>query len=104
MPVYLYRLTPPKPDFPADMSEAEGAAMQRHFGYWADLMNRGAAVAFGPVADPKGTYGIAVLTVAGEAEARALCANDPVITAQLGFTFQVYEMPGAVVKAEGEPN
>jgi hypothetical protein len=35
--------------------------MERHFGYWGDQISRGAAVVFGPVADPDGTYGIAIL-------------------------------------------
>jgi hypothetical protein len=61
MPIFLYRLTPPRPDFPSDLTEAEGAAMERHFGYWGDQISRGAAVVFGPVADPDGTYGIAIL-------------------------------------------
>ena len=98
MPTYLYRLTPPRPTFPADMTAAEGAAMERHFGYWADQMNRGAAVVFGPVADPNGTYGIAILNVADEAQARTICAKDPAITANVGFSFALYEMPNAVVK------
>jgi hypothetical protein len=32
---FLYKLIPPRPSFPADMFEAEGAIMQAHFGYWA---------------------------------------------------------------------
>jgi hypothetical protein len=78
---------------------AESAAMESHFRYWADQMKRGAAAVFGPVADPNGTYGIAILTVANEAQARMICGNDPAITAKLGFSFVVYEMPNAAVRS-----
>src|SRR5918999_1278863 len=98
MPIYLYRLTPPRPTFPADITAAEGAVMERHFGYWSDQMSRGAAVVFGPVADPAGTYGIAILNVPSEAEARSICAHDPAVTAKLGFTFGVHEMPNAAIR------
>ena len=94
MPIYFYRLTPP-----ADMTAAESAAMERHFGYWADQMGDGTAVVFGPVADPRGTYGVAILHVVNEEQARTICENDPVITSKVGFTFDVYEMPNAVVKS-----
>jgi uncharacterized protein YciI len=99
MPVFLYRLTPPRPSFPADMTPEEGAAMRSHFGYWAEQMQRGAVLLVGPVPDPKGTYGIAVLTVDDEAQARSLCENDPAIAAKLGFSFDLYPMPDAMVQA-----
>ena len=97
MPIYLYRLTPPRPTFPADITAEEGDAMQRHFAYWAEHVKRGNAVAVGPVMDPEGAYGIAVLNAANEAEAGNLCASDPVILANLGFTVGLYEMPNALV-------
>ena len=98
MPVFLYRLNPPRPSFPADMTAQEGAAMQSHFAYWAEQMQRGTVLVVGPVPDPKGTYGIAVLTVDDEAQARSLCENDPVIAARLGFGFELHPMPNAMVQ------
>jgi uncharacterized protein len=38
MPHFLYKLIPPRPTFPADLTEEEGAIMQEHFGYWAGLI------------------------------------------------------------------
>jgi len=99
MAIYLYRLIPPRPTFPAGMTAEEGAAMQQHFGYWGEQMGRGTVRVVGPVADPKGTYGIAVLDVADEAAARALCAADPVLQPGLGFAFELFEMPNALVPA-----
>jgi uncharacterized protein len=33
---FLFKLIPPRPTFPGDMTEEEGAIMEDHFGYWAD--------------------------------------------------------------------
>lgn len=98
MAIFLYRLNPPRPTFPADITAEEGAAMQSHFGYWHDQMNRGTTLVFGPVADPQGAHGIAILSMPNEAEAKAICTADPAITARLGFNFALYEMPNAVAK------
>jgi hypothetical protein len=48
--------------------------------------------------DPEGSYGIAVVEVAGEAEARSLAENDPAIKSNAGFNFKIYEMPDAMVR------
>lgn len=32
---FLYKLLPPRPAFPMDMTDAEGAIMQEHFAYWS---------------------------------------------------------------------
>ena len=98
MSTYLYRLNPPRPNFSADMTEAEGAAMQRHFAYWAEQMQRGGALVVGPVLDPKGTYGIAILSAPDASEARRICERDPVLEARLGFSFELHEMPNAMTR------
>ena len=103
MPVFLCRLAPPRPTFPADMKPEEGAAMQRHFGFWAERMQEGTAHVVGPVMDPKGTYGVAIVSVADRAAAEGLCTQDPVITAQLGFAYEVFEMPNASVREDAAP-
>jgi uncharacterized protein YciI len=98
MPHFLYRLIPPRPTFPGDMTEEEGAVMQEHFGYWAGLIEERRAVAYGPVMDPAGTYGIAVLEVDDEGAARSMAEEDPAITANAGFAFEVHPMPDAIVR------
>jgi uncharacterized protein len=95
---FLYKLIPPRPTFPADMTEDEGAIMQEHFGYWAGLIEERQAVAYGPVMDPKGTHGIAVVEVDDEANARRIAENDPAITSDAGFGFEVHPMPDAIVR------
>lgn len=97
MNYFLYRLNPPRPTFPADMTPAERALMQEHAAYWRGLMKEGLVVAFGPVADPKGPYGIAIIRLHDGADADALGADDPVIKAEAGFGFEVHPMPSVVL-------
>jgi uncharacterized protein len=95
---FLYKLIPPRPTFPADMTEEEGTVMQEHFGYWAKMIEERRAVAYGPVMDPNSTYGIAVVEVDDEATARSIAEGDPAITANAGFGFEIHSMPGAIVR------
>ncbi len=74
--------------------------MHQHAGYWTDLLGKGIVVIFGPVADPAGTYGMAVIDLENEAEARELAINDPVIRANAGFTFELYSMPQCVARQQ----
>jgi uncharacterized protein len=76
---FLYRLLPPRPTFPQDMSPDEADAMQRHAGYWRDLLDRRVAVAYGPVLDPDGVWGLGLLDLDDEAEARAVADGDPAV-------------------------
>lgn len=39
----------------------EGELMQEHFNYWKDLADRRIAIVYGPVEDPKGVYGLAIM-------------------------------------------
>jgi hypothetical protein len=88
---FLYKLIPPRPTFVQDMTEAERKAMGEHAIYWKDLTDRGIAVVFGLVLDPKGPWGVAIVDVADEPDARVLGMNDPAVKA--GLTFDVYLMP-----------
>src|SRR4029077_15214846 len=46
--VFLVRLLPPRPSFMADMTADEMDMMRRHAGYWAELLQQGVAIVFGP--------------------------------------------------------
>ena len=74
--------------------------MLDHVSYWSGLMDKGQVLAFGPVADPKGLYGIAVMKLEDGVDANALVADDPTIRANVGFTFAVYPMPDLVLRAQ----
>lgn len=72
--------------------------MQEHVAYWLGLMKELKVVVVGPVLDPKGTYGIAVLEVEDELTAQDIASNDPAITSQAAFRFEVYSMIDAKVR------
>jgi uncharacterized protein len=92
---FLYKLIPPRPTFDRDMSEAEAAIMGQHVSFWQEQIERGTAIVFGPVADPAGAWGLAVVDADSEQDVRALGLADPAITAQLA-RFDVHAMPGAI--------
>ena len=60
-----------------DMTEDERAVMQRHIAYWAPFVQDGTVIVLGPVSDPKGGYGIAVVRVDNEEHLQSLIARDP---------------------------
>jgi uncharacterized protein YndB with AHSA1/START domain/uncharacterized protein YciI len=100
MPYFAYKLIPPRPSFHADMSDSEMEIMGAHAGYWSEVTSRGDALIFGPVLDPAGTWGLAVVEADSEDDVRALGQSDPAITSELA-TFEVFAMPGAVSGRDG---
>ncbi len=94
----LCRLIAPRATFPFDISAAEQEAMGRHVAYLTALMEQGTALAFGPVIDPAGPWGLLILRVADEAEAQRITADDPVVQANLGFRYDILPMMSAVVR------
>jgi hypothetical protein len=74
---YALFLNPPRTSFMHDMSDEERGIMQRHIVYWTDCMNKGMVLAFGPVLDPKGDYGLGLVEVENEQQMLDMIANDP---------------------------
>src|SRR6266487_3437772 len=93
---FLFKLIAPRPTFAQDMTEAERKVMQDHVVYWKGLADRGVAVVFGPVFDPRGVRGGAEVPVSDGAAARALVPNDPVFKAHLG-QIEVYPMSSGTI-------
>jgi uncharacterized protein YciI len=71
--------------------------MGEHVGYWKKLLDEGTAFAFGPVADPKGVWGVGIVEVEGEAAISALEKGDPAIQSGLGFRYEALPMPQVIV-------
>ena len=92
MKFYLLKLIPPRTSFPQDITAAEAGLMREHAVYWHMLARQGIAHAVGPVADPAGAYGIAVVELPDQADPQALGAGDPVVKAGVGFRFEVLPM------------
>jgi uncharacterized protein YndB with AHSA1/START domain len=91
------RLLPPRPDFARTMSDEERAIMNEHVAYWTKHARQGTALVFGPVADPAGVWGVAVLRVYDTSEVEYLQRNDPVIRADRGFRYETLPMVQAIV-------
>lgn len=53
-----------------DMTADEGSVMQAHATYWRGKLAEGHVIAFGPVADPAGGWGVGIVAVPDEAELR----------------------------------
>lgn len=96
---YFYlRLHGPRKTFALDMNDEERALMQTHVAYWAEIGKRGAIVVLGPVMEPGGPWGMAVLEVNDENEAKELSQNDPVIQSNRGFRYEMYAMRAGQVR------
>jgi uncharacterized protein YciI len=74
---FFLKLNPPRASFMMDMTAEEKSTMQKHVTYWAPYVNDGTVIVLGPVMDPKGGYGIAVVRVDSDEHLQLLLANDP---------------------------
>jgi uncharacterized protein len=98
MPHYLCKLKPPRATFIADMSADELLLMRAHREYWTPRVETGVVVAMGPVADPDGGYGIAIIEAPSEAALEAMQGADPVIAAGRGFAYENRVMAAIAVR------
>jgi uncharacterized protein YciI len=97
MPHYFFsKLIPPRPTFAQDMNDDERRLMAEHADYWKRQAEKGVALLFGPVADPKGGYGICVTQVDKEEDILRITAADPVILSGANFRFETCPMPNVV--------
>jgi uncharacterized protein YciI len=95
---FVYKLIPPRPTFALDMSDEERAVMGAHGTYWRGLLDARTAVVFGPVLDPAGVWGLAVVEARSVEEVHAIGAADPAVSSGVA-AFAVHPMMGAVVRA-----
>lgn len=93
---FLFKLIPPRSNFMFDASPEELDLMRVHGVYWRGQLAAGKIVAFGPVADPAGGWGVGILRAANAQEAQGLTDDDPVMVAGKGFRFEVFPMLNAV--------
>ena len=91
---FFIRTNNPRPTFHLDMTPEERAIMEKHVAYWSEKAERGIAIVFGPVMDPKGVYGIGVYKVEDEAEMHRLLDGDPATEL---LKYEVTPMARAVV-------
>ena len=74
MPHYLCKLRPPR-TFMDDMTPDEAVLMRAHREYWTPRVETGVVVAMGPVADPAGGHGVAIIEAASTAALEAMQAG-----------------------------
>lgn len=96
---YYFKLIPPRPSFPHDMTSEERALMEKHSAYFRQHFDLGKLLLYGPVMAPKGAFGLGILEVADEAEARRFGENDPSVRAGLN-RFEIYPMQVAASRAK----
>jgi len=82
-PHYYFKLIPPRTTFMQDMTDEERALMEQHGAYFQRQFDAGKVLLYGPVMAPEGGFGLGVLEVQSEAEAREFGENDPSVRAGL---------------------
>lgn len=98
---FYLKLIPPRPTFAADMTEAEMDLMRQHAAYMGRHFEAGRVLIYGPVFAQSGSFGMGVLQVEGEAEARRIMESDPTILAGLN-TYEIWPMRlGGAQAAQG---
>lgn len=73
--------------------------MEEHGAYCERQFAVGKLLAYGPVLAPSGAFGVAILEVADEAEARQFGENDPSVRAGMN-RFEIYPMRVAASRAK----
>lgn len=97
---YFFKLIPPRSTFPGDITKDERVLMDKHTAYFQEQFNAGKLLVYGPVMAPGGAFGLGILEVADESEARQFGENDPSVRAGLN-RWELYPMHVAGSRAKG---
>jgi len=97
---FYFKLIPPRPTFPEDITNEENALMEEHAGYFKRHFDLGNLLLYGPVIAPSGAFGVGILEVADAMEAQRFGENDPSVSAGLTkFEFYPMRVVGARAKS-----
>lgn len=96
---FFFKLIPPRPTFPQDITDEERRLMDEHSRYFQEHFEAGKLLIYGPVMATGGAFGLAVLEVADEAEARQFGEGDPSVKAGLN-RFEIYPMRVGAARAK----
>jgi len=96
---FFFKLIPPRPTFPDDMTDAERALMGQHSVYWQQAFVAGKLLLYGPVRAPQGAFGVGILEVGDLAEAQQFGEDDPSVLAGMN-RFEIYPMHVAASRAK----
>jgi hypothetical protein len=92
MKYFFVKLGPPRPDFAQSMTDEERAVMGGHQAYWRSLLAKGWVAAYGPVADPAGSYGAGFWMLPEDQDPGDLAGQDPAILSGRGFRYEIQPM------------
>ena len=96
---YFFKLIPPRPTFPHDMTDKEKVLMDEHSAYFKQQFEAGKLLLYGPVMAPTGAFGLAILEVADESEAQRFGDSDPSVRGGLN-RWEVYPIHVAMWRAK----
>ena len=96
---YYFKLIPPRPTFPHDITPEEAALMNLHSAYFVQNFDAGRLLLYGPVMAPEGAFGLGILEVEDREEARQFGEDDPSVRAGLN-RFEFYPMRVAASRAK----
>lgn len=88
---FFYKLLPPRPDFHLTLDERERTTMNEHKAYWERLFEKRKVIVYGPVFDPGGVYGMAVIDAENQEEATRITNSDPAVSSGV-CTAKVFQM------------
>jgi uncharacterized protein YciI len=97
---FFLKLIPPRPTFPQDITPEERALMAEHAAYFQQQFKAGKVLLYGPVSAPQGAFGVGVLEVADEGEARHIAESDPSVVGGLN-RFEISLMMVGASRAKG---
>jgi uncharacterized protein YciI len=81
------------------MTPAEAQVMRAHVEYWTELASQGIALAFGPVADPQGPWGLGIIAAPDSEALERLQTQDPAILGRIGMRYETLPIVQLVVGA-----
>ena len=95
---YFFKLIPPRPTFMQDITDEERRLMDEHGRYFQDHFAAGKVLLFGPVMASGGAFGLGVLEMDSEAEARQFGEGDPSVKAGMN-KFEIHPMRVSAARA-----
>jgi len=96
---FLLKLIPPRASFATDMNDREQRVMTEHVAYWTNQVARGVAIAFGPVADANGGWGVGIVEVDDASQIQPITAEDPASRGEIGMRYEVLPMPRLIARS-----
>jgi len=96
---YFFKLIPPRPTFTQDMTDNERRLMDEHGRYFQEQFEAGKILLYGPVIASGGAFGLGILEVDSEAEARQFGGGDPSVRVGMN-TFEIHPMRVSAARAK----